>query len=88
MDPVAPYPGDYRPALAFSTVLYPLSYGFPLRETFPEEDLRDDNGLTEFLVGNTDGLGLDYRPEAQCPCAPMVQRSSRLRTILVQALCS
>ena len=35
VDRIAPYPGDYSPAFAFSAVLYPLVRGRPLRARFP-----------------------------------------------------
>jgi hypothetical protein len=57
-----PYPPDYRTAFASSLILYPPSHRHPLAVGLPRGE---DDGLTTFRGGITDGVGSACSPVAR-----------------------
>jgi hypothetical protein len=80
-----PYPTRYRPAFAFSTILYPLWLRTALRPSWSAKQARHHMGLTLFRAESTDCEGSAFSPVIVCQRIRTKQADIRSHAILARA---
>ena len=82
-----PYPTSYRPAFAFSTILYPLRLRMASRSPLSAELARHHMGLTLFRAKSTDQKGPAFSPVIVCQRIRSKQADIRSHAVLARARC-
>jgi len=80
-----PYPTDYRPAFAFSTILYPLQLRTTLRSSLSAGQARRHIGLTLFRAKSTNQKGPAFSPVIVCQRIRTKQADIRSLAVLARA---
>src|SRR5215813_14261083 len=87
-DPCIPYPARYRPAFAFSTILYPLWFRTASRPSLSARLARRHIGLTLFRAESTDCEGSALPPVIVCQRIRTKQADIRSHASLARARCN
>ena len=80
-----PYPTDYGPAFAFSTILYPLQLRTTLRSSLSAVQARRHIGLTLFRAKSTNQKGPAFSPVIVCQRIRTKQADIRSLAVLARA---